>query len=96
MVARRRQVFRTSKPQGREASQQGDQMSRRNQVLWSAALYATFAAVAVGHIGQGDWGYLLIVVTLAVAASALFTATLRIRRLQPAAVAAEAGEAQAA
>ena len=68
-------------------------MSRRNQVLWSAALYATFAAVAVGHIGEGDWGYLLIVVTLAVAAAALFTATLRFRRLQPAPVAVEAAEA---
>ena len=61
-------------------------MSRRNQVLWSAALYATFAAVAVGHIGEGDWGYLLVVVTLAVAASALFTAAMhRVRRTQPAA-----------
>ena len=68
-------------------------MSRRNQVLWSAALYATFAAVAVGHIGEGDWGYLLIVVTLAVAAAALFTAALRIRRLQPATATAEAIEA---
>jgi uncharacterized membrane protein YjjP (DUF1212 family) len=68
-------------------------MSRRNQVLWSAALYATFAAVAVGHISEGDWGYLLIVVTLAVAAAALFTATLRFRRLQPAPVGAETAEA---
>jgi hypothetical protein len=68
-------------------------MSRRNQVLWSAALYATFAAVAVQHIGDGDWGYLLIVVTLAVAASAIFTAALRFRRLQPAPVAAEVAEA---
>jgi len=67
----------------------GNQMSRRNQILWAAALYVTFAAVAVGHIGEGDWGYLLIVVTLAVAASALFTATTRrVRRSQP--VAAEA------
>ena len=88
MVARRRQIVRTSTPQGRSASKQGDQMSRRNQVLWSAALYATFAAVAVRHIGEGDWAYLLIVVTLAVAAAALFTATLRFRRIKP--VAAEA------
>jgi hypothetical protein len=58
-------------------------MSRRNQVLWSAALYATFAAVAVGHIGEGDWGYLLVVVTMAVAASAAFTLALRVRRSQP-------------
>jgi fatty acid desaturase len=93
MVARRRQTLRTKSRRAREASQQGDQMSRRNQVLWSAALYATFAAVAVGHIGEGDWGYLLIVVTLAVAAAALFTATLRLRRLQPEAVTAEAAEA---
>ena len=67
-------------------------MSRRNQVLWSAALYATFAAVAVGHISEGDWGYLLIVVTLAVAAAALFTAALRFRRLQPVTATAEAAE----
>ncbi len=66
-------------------------MSRRNQVLWSAALYATFAAVAVGHIGDGDWGYLLIVVTLAVATASAFVTALRIRRSQPVgAVAAEA------
>jgi uncharacterized membrane protein YjjP (DUF1212 family) len=66
-------------------------MSRRNQALWSAALYATFAAVAVGHIGEGDWGYLLIVVTLAVAASALFTvATRRLRRSQLVTATAEA------
>lgn len=68
-------------------------MSRRNQVLWSAALYATFAAVAIGHISDGDWGYLFIVVTLAVTASALFTAALRFHRLQPAPVAAEIAEA---
>jgi hypothetical protein len=68
-------------------------MSRRNQVLWSAALYATFAAVAIGRISGGDWGYLLIVVTLAVASSALFTAALRVRRSQPTAVAAEVAEA---
>ncbi len=89
MVAGRGAVSRTIERKGREASQQGDPMSRRNQVLWSAALYATFAAVAVGHIGEGDWGYLLVVVTLAVAASALFTAsTRRVRRIQL--VAAEA------
>ena len=87
MVAGRGAVSRTIERKGREASQQGEQMSRRNQVLWSAALYATFAAVAVGHIGEGDWGYLLVVVTLAVAASALFTATTRrVRRTQPVAV----------
>ena len=62
-------------------------MSRRNQILWAAALYVTFAAVAVGHISEGDWGYLLVVVTLAVAASALFTAaSRRVRRSQPVAV----------
>jgi hypothetical protein len=89
MVARRRQNCPHEKAAGARAPQQGDQMSRRNQVLWSAALYATFAAVAVGHIGSGDWGYLLVVVTLAVAASALFTVTTRrVRRSQP--VAAEA------
>ena len=89
MVAGRGAVSRTTERKSREASQQGEQMSRRNQVLWSAALYATFAAVAVGHIGEGDWGYLLVVVTLAVAASALFTATTRrVRRSQL--VAAEA------
>jgi hypothetical protein len=87
MVAGRGAVSRTIERKGREASQQGEQMSRRNQVLWSAALYATFAAVAVGHIGEGDWGYLLVVVTLAVAASALFTATMRrVRRTQLVAV----------
>ena len=75
--------FRTNERKGREASQQGDKMSRRNQVLWSAALYATFAAIAVGHIGEGDWGYLLVVVTLAFAASAAFTLALRVRRSQP-------------
>jgi Zn-dependent protease with chaperone function len=64
-------------------------MTRRIQVLWAAALYITFAAVAVGHAGEGDWGYLFVVTTLAVAASALFTAaTRRIRRTLP--VAAEA------
>jgi hypothetical protein len=68
-------------------------MTRRNQVLWSAALYATFAAVAVGHIADGDWGYLLIVVTLAVVSAASFTAALRIRRSQPATVRAEVAEA---
>ena len=68
-------------------------MTRRNQVLWSAALYATFAAVAIGHIGDGDWGYLLIVVTLAVVSAASFTLALRVRRSQPAAVRAEVAEA---
>ena len=58
-------------------------MSRRIQVLWAAALYVTFAAVAVGHIGEGDWGYLFVVTTLAVAASAAFTLVLRVRRSQP-------------
>ena len=83
MVAGRRQLpaRQNARPRG---VKQGDQMSRRNQILWAAALYATFAAVAVGHIGEGDWGYLLVVVTLAVAASALFTATTRrVRRSQP-------------
>ena len=58
-------------------------MSRRIQVLWAAALYVTFAAVAVPHIGAGDWGYLFVVTTLAVAASAAFTMVLRVRRSQP-------------
>lgn len=58
-------------------------MSRRIQVLWAAALYVTFAAVAVGYIGAGDWGYLFVVTTLGVAASAAFTQALRVRRSQP-------------
>ena len=57
-------------------------MSRRIQILWAAALYVTFAAVAVGHINAGDWGYLFTVTTLAVAASAAFTVVLRVRRSQ--------------
>jgi hypothetical protein len=58
-------------------------MSRRIQVLWAAALYVTFAAVAVGHIGAGDWGYLFVVTTLALASSAAFMVVLRVRRSQP-------------
>ena len=89
MVAGRGAVSRSNEHKAERRHSKGSQMSRRIQVLWAAALYATFAAVAVGHIGEGDWGYLLVVVTLAVAASALFTATTRrVRRSQP--VAAEA------
>lgn len=66
-------------------------MSRRIQILWAAALYVTFAAIAVGHIGEGDWGYLLIVATLAVAGASAFVTARRLTRSQPApAVAAEA------
>ena len=58
-------------------------MSRRIQILWAVALYVTFAAIAVGQIGAGDWGYLFVVATLAVAASAAFTLVLRVRRSLP-------------
>ena len=58
-------------------------MSRRIQILWAAALYVTFAAISVGQIGAGDWGYLFVVTTLAVAASAAFTLVLRVRRSLP-------------
>jgi hypothetical protein len=83
MVAGRRQIVRTNDRKAERRHSKGSQMSRRIQVLWAAALYVTFAAVAVGHIGEGDWGYLFVVTTLAVAASAAVTMTLRFRRSQP-------------
>ena len=83
MVAGRGAVPRTTDHQAERRHSKGSQMSRRIQVLWAAALYVTFAAVAVGHIGEGDWGYLFVVTTLAVAASAAFTLVLRVRRSQP-------------
>jgi cobalamin synthase len=83
MVAGRGVVARTNDHRAERRHSKGSQMSRRIQVLWAAALYVTFAAVAVGHISAGDWGYLFVVTTLAVAASAAFTMVLRIRRGQP-------------
>jgi hypothetical protein len=83
MVAGLGPFSRTTDHKAESPRSKGSQMSRRIQVLWAAALYVTFAAVAVGHIGVGDWGYLFVVTTLAIAASAAFTLALRIRRTQP-------------
>jgi hypothetical protein len=58
-------------------------MSRRNQLLWAGALYATFAAVEFVHIGAGDWSHPVIVTILAIASAALIVTFRRVRRSQP-------------
>lgn len=58
-------------------------MSRRNQLLWAGALYATFAAVELMHIGAGDWAHPVIATILAVASAAVIVTVRRVRRSHP-------------
>ena len=58
MVARPREISRdpgTLGTQGREASQQGDKMSRNRILATGALLWTIAAADGIAHLASGDW-----------------------------------------
>ncbi len=57
--------------QGREASQQGDKMSRNQILVAGALLWSAFAIDVVAHLSWGDWAAPMVAVVVGILATAL-------------------------
>jgi hypothetical protein len=67
--------------QGREASKQGDKMSRNQILVAGVILWSAFAIDVVAHLSWGDWAAPMVAMVVGILATAM-VAMRRVRRVR--------------